>query len=516
MRPVVLAILDGWGHSTQTLGNAILSANTPRINEIRENYPSLLLQASSRSVGLEWGEPGNSEVGHLTLGAGRIVFQYSPRINSAIESGAFFENSALLSAADHVQKTGGALHLIGLLSSGTVHSKFDHLIALVEFAQRRGISRLYLHLYTDGKDSGLKEAPSMFKKLNEQLAVKGVGKVATFIGRNFPMDRDNNWDLIAQAYDLFVHGKGTRVDDSLTALDQYYTEGFEDGKIPATVLDPEGLVRDGDSVIFFNFREDSMRQITHAFLDETFDKFPRQQFTDLSVVLMTQYVEYPERVIPVAFPLPDIPNGLSQVMSSRGKRQLHIAETEKYAHATYFFNCLRATPFEGENDILIESYKSTHEHPEMRAAEIAQKFLEEFNTGRYDFTVMNLANADVLAHAGNLELAIKGVEAVDLAIGVIRDAVLARGGILVITADHGNGESLVYKTSGESETKHNLNPVPLYLIGQEFQGMVFRTSGMGGSAQGLLCDVAPTILTLLQQEIPVEMTGTSLIPLLQQ
>lgn len=514
MQPLVLLILDGWGHSRQKLGNAILSARIPQMESIKADFPSLLLQASSRSVGLEWGESGNSEVGHLTLGAGRIVFQYSPRINSAVETEEFFRNPALFTAIDHIKKTGGSLHCIGLLGSGTVHSKFDHLVALIELAKRQNVARLFLHLFTDGKDSGLKEAPSMFGKLSEQLAAKSIGSIATIIGRNYPMDRDNNWDLTKQAYDLFVNGKGEKADDVFAALDGYYAQGLDDAKIPPTILDPNGAIRDGDGIIFFNFREDSMRQIAHAFMDEQFDKFQRANLKDISVVLMTQYVEYPGRALNVAFPLLDITNGLAQTISNRGRRQLHIAETEKYAHATYFFNCLRSTPFVGETDILIESYKKADEHPEMRAAEIAKRFLDELGGSAFDFTVINLANPDVLSHTGNLEHTIKGVEVVDTIVGAMRNAVLAKDGIMLITADHGNAEALVYKRSGASETRHSQNPVPFYLIGNEFRGGTFRMEGSGDDAQGLLSDVAPTILTLMQEEVPAEMTGTSMLSLL--
>ena len=337
-----------------------------------------------------------------------------------------------------------------------------------------------------------------------------MGKIATFVGRNFPMDRDNNWDLVRQAYELCVEGKGQPAKDILGAVETYYHQGFEDSNLPPTLVDANGIIRDGDAVLFFNFREDSMRQIARAFLDVSLSEFKKTTRTNTYIALMTQYIESPGHTLNVAFPLPDVPNGLAQVLSNRGKKQLHIAETEKFAHTTYFFNCLRSTPFEGEADILIDSYKEVSEHSEMRAAEIAQKFLEEFRKDVFDFTIMNLANADALSHVGTLNLTIHAVEAVDLAVGVIKDVVLARDGILIITSDHGNAESLVYKASGHSETKHNTNPVPLYLVGKEFQGRSFRTDGTD-DPQGLLSDVAPTILMLMQEEIPAEMTGSNLL-----
>jgi 2,3-bisphosphoglycerate-independent phosphoglycerate mutase len=516
MRPIVLMILDGWGHSTQKLGNAILSAETPNINFIKNNYPSLLLQASGPSVGLSWGESGNSEVGHLTIGAGRTILQYSTRISRAIESGDFFENAALLGAADHVAKSNSSLHLLGLLGSGTVHSNFDHLLALITFAKMRGISKLYLHLFTDGKDSGLKEAPSVIKKLQDHIQVTGLGSIATVIGRQYPMDRDNNWDRIQKSYDLFVNGQGEQTDDIYKKISECYAQDLDDNNMSPIVVDPEGKIKSGDAIVFFNFREDSMRQIARTFVDPSLDKVNRQLPENLYVTFMTQYIEDAALNLNIAFPLPIVNNALAEVLSENGKKQIHLAETEKYAHATYFFNCLRNTPFEGERDIIIESFKNIHEHPEMKAGEIAEKFIAEFKNDIYDFTIMNIANADMLAHAGNLENAIKGVSFADKAIGKIFDAVMERDGILIITADHGNAESLLYKGSGDAETKHNMSPVPFYLVAREYQRGRSEDEIEKNlkNPAGILCDVAPTILELFGIPKPDEMSGTSLIPLL--
>lgn len=517
MRPLVLVILDGWGFSKQQLGNAVLTANTPYISTIRSNFPALGLQASGKSVGLEWGEPGNSEVGHLTIGAGRTVFQYSTRINRAIENGDFFNNPALVNAMLHAGKHASRLHLVGLLGSGTVHSNLEHLSSLLDMAKRNNLSQVFLHLFTDGKDSGLKEAPELIEKLNVLIKKFGIGTLATLTGRHYAMDRDNNWtDRTQKAYELLAKGIGEAAPDPLAYLQASYAKDITDTKLHPAVVDASGIIGDNDAVIFFNFREDSMRQISRCFVDPQLDTFPRKEFKNLFVTLMTQYIEDPSISLNVAFPLPDVDNGLAEVLSKSGKRQLHIAETEKYAHATYFFNCLRNTPYEGEIDILVESYKQHVEHPEMRAREIADKFLDEFAKDIYDFTIINFANADILSHTGNLDAATKGVEHIDTALGRVYEAVMARDGILVITADHGNAESLIYKSTGEAETKHNTNPVPLYLVAREYQRP--RTEEESNASiekvEGLISDVAPTILDLLQIQTPAGMAGVSLLRLI--
>lgn len=516
MRPVVLLILDGWGYSLQQLGNAIATAKKPAIDNIQRNFPSLTLQASGNSVGLAWGETGNSEVGHLTIGAGRTVFQYSTRISRSIESGDFFNNPALLSACDHALNNKGSLHIIGLLGSGTVHSSMDHLFALLKLAKQKNISRVYLHLFSDGKDSGLKELPMHLAKLRDQMGKIGIGTIATIIGRNDPMDRDNNWDRTKRAFELMTKGTGEMVTELEPKIQQLYGEGKEDSGLPAMLIEPNGIVKDNDAVVFFNFREDSMRQISRSFLDPGLNTFERVLPKNLFVALMTQYFEDPALNLHIAFPLPEVNNGLAETLSAAGKKQMHIAETEKYAHATYFFNCLRNVPYEGEEDFLIESFKNDSEHPEMKAGEIADKCIAELERNVFDFTIINLANADVLSHIGNLENTIKGVEAVDAAVGRIAQTVAAKDGILVITADHGNAESLLYKGSGEAETKHDMNPVPLYIVMREFQRArsddeILETMH---NPRGLISDVAPTILDLMHMQIPSEMTGTSLANLL--
>ncbi|MBX4211712.1 MAG: 2,3-bisphosphoglycerate-independent phosphoglycerate mutase, partial [Candidatus Yanofskybacteria bacterium] len=387
---------------------------------------------------------------------------------------------------------------------------------LIDSAKKSGLTSVFIHLFTDGKDSGLKEAPTLIKKVQDKITEAGIGTIATLVGRMYAMDRDTNWDRTQKAFNLWTQGEGEHASDISTTLASAYEKGFNDTTLPALVFNAEGVVKENDAVVFFNFREDSMRQTAHAFLDPQFDKFPRSLPTNLFVALMTQYLEI-EETPNVIFPVPDVKNGLAEVVSSLGESQLHIAETEKYAHTTYFFNCLHSKPFPGENDIVIPSDKDHTGHPEMRAKEIGETFVQEFSKKSYGLTVINFANADILSHTGNLDLAIKGATAIDSALKLILDAILAANGVMVITADHGNAESLTYTGTGEAETKHNLNPVPFHLVAQEYQRS--RTpeeiAANVVSPQGIISDVAPTILELLQIPIPVEMTGSSLLPLIK-
>jgi len=511
MRPIVLTILDGWGYSPINVGNAILNARTPNMDFIMANYPSVLLQASGKAVGMTWGEAGNSEVGHLTLGAGRVIFQYLSRINRAIETGEFFKNPTFLSAIEHVRKNNSKLHIAGLLTSGSVHAYLSHIFGLINFAKINNID-LKIHLFTDGKDSGLKEAPVILKKVLEYIkSDNGTGEVATVVGRDYAMDRNKNWDFTRKAYNLLTQGDGEEVKDVFKKIDECYGQGITDGKIPPLVLDRSGIIRDNDALVFFNFREDSMRQITRAFVEEGFNIFPRTKIGNLFTGGMTQYIEDPN--LRVIFPPPPVKNGLAEVLSINQKNQLHIAETEKYAHVTYFFNCLLDKPFLREADLLIESVKNPANQPEMKVREISEKAIEELNRDFYDFMVINFANADVLAHQGNLDKVIAGVEAIDKAVGVLKEAVLKKNGILIITADHGNAESLIYHGSGDEETKHDPNPVPFFLIVQEYmrERSDEEVTQIFSEVKGVLSDVAPTILELMGIEKPVEMTGESLL-----
>ena len=513
MRPIVLTILDGWGYSPQNVGNAIFNARTPNMDFIMANYPTLLLQASGKAVGLTWGETGNSEVGHLTIGAGRIIFQYLSRINAAIEKGELVNNPAFSEAIEHARKNNSKLHFAGLLTSGSVHAYFNHILALFELAKKSGLPEVKLHLFTDGKDSGLKEAKQLIIKLQDYIKNYPNIKLATVIGRDFAMDRNDNWDLTKKAYDLLTRGDGEKTGDVIVKLDECYSQGIYDGKIPPLLLDPSGTIQENDAVIFFNFREDSMRQITKAFLDEDLTTFERTKVNGLFVVGMTPYSE--DSDLHAAFEIPEIKNGLAEVLSLNGKKQFHIAESDKYAHATFFFNCLKNKVFDGETDIFIKSIRKPDQEPEMMAREILEKVLEELKRDYYDFIIINFANADLVAHSGNLEKTVRGVETVDVCVGKLKEAVFEKDGIMVITADHGNAEGLTYK-GGESETKHNLSPVPFHIVVKEYERQRTKEEikeALSGP-KGIIADIAPTIVEMMGIPKPEEMTGESLFKLL--
>lgn len=509
MRPIVLTILDGWGYSPQKIGNAIATGRTPNMDFITANYPGLLLQASGKAVGLTWGETGNSEVGHLTLGAGRIIFQYLSRINKSIETGEFFNNATLLEAVEHVKKNNSKLHISGLLTSGSVHAYFNHILAFVDFAKKNNLKNVKLHLFMDAKDSGLKEGRNLLEKLIEYLNIYSEVKIATIMGRDFSMDRNNNWELTEKAYNLLVNGEGERTDSPIEKLSEYYAQGIHDNLIPPLLVDPSGTIENNDALIFFNFREDSMRQITRTFIEPDFNLFKIKALDNLLVVAMTPYLE--SQNLKVIFEAPDVKNGLAEVLSLNGKKQLHIAETEKYAHATFFFNCLKTALLPGESDVFIKSTSKAEEDPEMKANEILAKVIEELDKDIYDFMVINFANADMVAHSGNLEKTIRGVETIDSCIGKLKDAVFQKNGILIITADHGNAESITSR-GGDEESRHNMSPVPFFIVVKEYERQRSEeeiNNAFSGSG-GIIADVAPTILEMMGIPKPEEMTGESL------
>lgn len=514
MKPTILTILDGWGYSKQKHGNAILNAKTPSINFIKQNYPSLILQASGKAAGMTWGESGNSEVGHLTIGAGRVVFQYLSRIAKAISNGEFFENEMLQKAVKHVKSNESTLHLVGLLTSGSVHAHMGLIFALIDLAAKNGVKNLKIHIFTDGKDSGLKESPSLIKNLQSHIDKSGVGSIATIIGRDYAMDRDKNWAYTQQAYDLLVSGVGEKIPDAIKKIEEIHNSGITDTKLPPLIVDELGIIKENDAVIFFNFREDSMRQLTRSFTEKDFQIFPVKQFENLFIVTMTQYLD---DSLNIAFPIPKIPNGLAEVLAKNKKTQFHIAETEKYAHVTYFFNCLNNEPRDGETDVFIESDRNYLENPKMRAEEIAEKVIKSLEENPHDFYVINFANTDIISHSGNFEATVIGAEAVDIAVGKLLKTVIEKNGTMIVTADHGNAESMLYQSSGESSTKHDDTPVPFYLIGREFEhprsDEEIETTTKQSS--GLLSDVAPTILELMGIEKPAEMTGESLLKLIR-
>jgi 2,3-bisphosphoglycerate-independent phosphoglycerate mutase len=521
-RPFVLAILDGWGFGEKEVGNPIRQANTPAMDRIARQYPMMLLQASGPAVGMSWGEAGNSEAGHLNIGAGRIIEQYWSRISRSIADRTFFSNPTLVGAYDRAQRNNSKVHLVGLLTSGTVHAAFPIIPALLELAVQKGFSETYLHLFLDGKDSGLREGTKLLGRVEGEIKSCGYGKIATVVGRNFAMDRDNNWELTKKTYDLIVGNSGERSSDLPATIEGYYREGKNDFSIPPIVATDSGFtgIADNDSLIFFNFREDSMRQILKPFVEQNFSLFPRARPKDLYICTMTRYLEPTAGGLSInaAFPPPNIVNGLAEVLSSAGLTQLHIAETEKYAHITYFFNGLKTQPCDGETDIFIESLKNHESDPAMKSWEIATAAAEKIRQDFYDFVVLNIANPDVLAHTGNFAATVKGIEAVDKAVGLIEETVAEKNGILIITSDHGNAELMVYRGGGEAETRHEKSPVPFYLVASPYkmQKSPELVAQETSEAAGILADIAPTILELIGIPQPAEMTGKSLLSGLTQ
>ncbi|MBI2063056.1 MAG: 2,3-bisphosphoglycerate-independent phosphoglycerate mutase [Candidatus Yanofskybacteria bacterium] len=515
-KPLVLAILDGWGFNKKEVGNPIAMANKPTLDRLVSQFPMLLLQASGLAVGMTWGESGNSEVGHLNIGAGRVIEQYLSRINRAVKDGSFFVNDALTGAFDHARKNSGQVHLVGLLTSGTVHADFSHIVALLEFARQKTTLDVYLHLFLDGKDSGLQEAPALLEKLSLEITSKGCGKIATLIGRNFAMDRDNNWGSTERSYRLLTAGEGEMSDDYIKTVKNYYASGKNDSTMEAIVNAKSGfkIINENDAVIFFNFREDSMRQILKPFVEEGFSLFQKKDLKNVFICTMTKYSENP--IAHVAFAPPIVINSLAEVLENNGMNQFHIAESEKYAHVTYFFNGLREQGFSKEVDVFIESDKNSPQEPAMKSKEIAEKVIGEINKNIYDFIILNFANADILAHTGDFKTVTKGIEAVDSALGLVVNKILELDGVMIVTSDHGNAESLVYRSSGEAETRHNDSPVPFYLVGQQYQTnkTTERIAQETSEIAGILGDIAPTILELMGISQPEEITGKSLLPLL--
>jgi 2,3-bisphosphoglycerate-independent phosphoglycerate mutase len=510
-RPVLLAVLDGWGEREAIEGNGIKLAKTPNMDHWRATRPWALLGAAEKNVGLPIGQMGNSEVGHLNLGAGFVVVQDITLIGDSIADGSFFENDALNDAVRHVQARDSQLHIIGLLGTGGVHSHMDHEKALLELARRHNLQKVFVHAFTDGRDTMPQSGIGFMRDLEAFMARIGVGRVATVMGRYYAMDRDRRWDRTKQAYDAMVYGIGRPAESAQVAILRSYTEGVTDEFIkPAVVMDgdhPVAMVRDGDSIICFNFRADRVRQITKAFVLKDFDGFAREALRDLLYVTMTEY----EKGLPVevAFQTEDVETPLAKVLSDAGLKQLHVAETEKYAHVTYFFNGGREEPFPGEDRLLIPSPKvATYDlQPEMSAYGIRDGILAALDKDAYDFIIVNFANADMVGHTGVIPAVVKAVETVDACLGAIVPAVLARGGVALITADHGNAEMLIDPEGGGPHTAHTTNPVPCILVAAPGLGL----DGARLRSGGRLCDVAPTILDLLQIPPAPQMTGRSLI-----
>ena len=521
-RPVVLLILDGFGIAPPSRANAISLAKTPNFDKYSAHYPIMPIAASGEAVGLSWGEMGNSQVGHLSLGSGLIPYQNLPRINKSITDGSFFNNEAFLAAIKHTQDHNSALHILGLVSSGGVHSYNEHLYALLELARKHKVNQVYVHAFLDGRDTLYNSGVNFISKLQEKLRSIGVGVIATVGGRFYSMDRDNRWDRIAKAYEAMVLGKSQdKYDDPVTAIQESYKKNvFDEEMVPSVIIDDlgqaKGKIKDGDALIFFNFRSDRARQMTEALTVPGFEKFPREYFKDLFLVTMTEYEK--DLPVKVAFPPLIIDTPLAKVISDAGLKQLHIAETEKYAHVTYFFNGGQEQIYAGEDRILVPSPQvvSYDQKPAMSAREITNKINQAIKEGKYDFIVANFANPDMVAHTGNLQATIEAIELLDQLINEIVEVTLSYEGVVLITADHGNAEGLFDLQTGEIEKEHSNNPVPLFIIGSEFAGKSVLTGLTSSDLSritpvGVLADVAPTILKIMGIKKPPAMTGSSLI-----
>lgn len=517
-KPVILVVLDGWGIGKTEKGNAIIKAKVPTIEKLNDFYPRTALQASGISVGLPWGEVGNSEVGHITLGAGKIIYQSMPRITMTIQSGEFFKNPVFLKATDHVKKQSSSLHLVGLVGKGGVHTYIDHLYALLELAKEQRLEKVFIHAFTDGRDSSPTSAVESIQELQKRLHTGKVGKLASLCGRYFAMDRNNNWDRTEKAYNLMVEGKGNKIADPIQYLQESYAKNvFDEYLEPALITEneiPVATINNNDAVIFFNFREDRARQLTKAFVLPGFAKFKKNTLKNLDFVTMTQY----EEGLPtdVAFPPVGVKDTLGSILSKNSLRQLRISETEKFAHVTYFFNGGAEDVFSKEDRIIIPS-KATDSFdkiPEMSANEITERVITEIEKDKYDFILINYANADIVGHTGDEKATIKAVETVDKCLDKLIKTTLIKNGCLLITADHGNAEELKNTMTGEIDTEHSDNPVPLWFVTSENHRKTAEKNKMI-EASGLLSDVAPTVLDLLGIKKPAEMTGESLLPQLK-
>ena len=497
--PTTLIIMDGFGLANASDDNAVSLAQTPVLDRLFREYANTTLSASGLDVGLPDGQMGNSEVGHTNIGGGRVVFQDLPRISRAIDDGSFFKNEAYNKAMDNCLKNGSSLHLYGLLSDGGVHSHIQHLFALLQMAKDKGLEKVYVHCFLDGRDVSPTSGKGFVQELCDKCAEIGVGKIATVMGRYYAMDRDKRWERVQMAYDAMVYGEGIHNADPVDAVAKSYANGVTDEFVEPVVCDSEGTIGDNDSVIFFNFRPDRAREITRAIVDPEFDGFQRE-FFPTTYVCNTEYDASMPNVL-VAWPRVAVKNGLGEYLSSMGMTQLRIAETEKYAHVTFFFNGGVEKQYPGEDRVLVPSPKvATYDlQPEMSAFEVCDKCVERIESGAYDVIILNFANCDMVGHTGVLEAAVKAVETVDTCVGKVVDATLKMGGIAMITADHGNAEDMKQE-DGSPMTAHTTNLVPFILCGA---GSELRT--------GRLADIAPTILDVLGLACPPEMGGRTLI-----
>ncbi|GAB3376025.1 2,3-bisphosphoglycerate-independent phosphoglycerate mutase [Azotobacter armeniacus] len=503
-KPLVLIILDGFGHSDSPAYNAIHAASMPVYDRLLASHPHGLISGSGMDVGLPDGQMGNSEVGHMNLGAGRVVYQDFTRVTKAIRDGEFFDNPAICAAVDQAVAAGKAVHILGLLSEGGVHSHQDHLVAMAELAVRRGAEKIYLHAFLDGRDTPPKSAQAPIELLDATFERLGKGRIASLIGRYFALDRDNRWDRVEAAYNLIVDGTAEfAADNALAGLEAAYARGESDEFVKATAVGAPVRVEDGDAVVFMNFRADRARELTRAFVETDFSGFERQRVPQLAgFVTLTQYAA--SIPAPCAFPPSELTNVLGEYLANNGKTQLRIAETEKYAHVTFFFSGGREEPFAGEERILIPSPQvATYDlKPEMSAPEVTDRIVEAIEQQRFDVIIANYANGDMVGHTGVFEAAVKAVECLDACLGRIVAALEKVGGEALITADHGNVEQMEDEATGQAHTAHTCEPVPFIYVGK--RKLRIRDGGV-------LADVAPTMLKLLGLPQPKEMTGRPLV-----
>ena len=500
-RPVLLCIMDGFGKNESTYGNAIAAAKKPNLDKIVSENPMTFIGASGLDVGLPYGQMGNSEVGHTNIGAGRVVYQELTRITKSIQDGDFFTNEALVGAMENCKKNSSALHLMGLMSDGGVHSHNTHLYGIMELAKRSGVDKVYIHCFMDGRDVPPTSGKDYLAELYEKCDEIGVGEIATVMGRYYAMDRDNRWERVVKAYKAMTEGEGVKFDCACKMMEESYANDVTDEFIVPAVSEKAVPVKDNDSIVFFNFRPDRAREITRAFVDPEFSGFEREQLKGLYYVCMTQYDATMPNVH-VAFKPESLENTFGEYISDKGLKQLRIAETEKYAHVTFFFNGGVEKQYPGEDRILVKSPAvATYDlQPEMSAYEVTDKLLAAIDSDKYDAIILNYANCDMVGHTGVFDAAVKAVEAVDTCVGKIVDAVAAKGGVTLITADHGNADKM-YEADGSPFTAHTTNPVPFIVVGYPCE---LREGGR-------LCDIAPTMLKIMGLEQPKEMTGVSII-----
>ena len=504
---VMLMILDGYGISEAEEGNSVKSANTPNINEIMKLNPSTIIHTSGLDVGLPEGQMGNSEVGHTNLGAGRIVYQDLAKITKSIEDGDFFSIPEFVEAIENCKRNNTKLHIMGLLSDGGVHSHIRHLIGLLELAKRKDFEDVYVHCFLDGRDTPPASAEGYISMLEEKMKEKGVGKIATITGRFYAMDRDKRWERVEKAYRALVHGEGEKFSSATVAIEDSYQKEVFDEFVKPTIIcnsnnEPVAKIGENDSIIFFNFRPDRAREITRTIVDPDFDGFKREKFFNTYFVCFTNYDETMPNVN-IAFRKEELKNTLGEIIGNLGMKQLRIAETEKYAHVTFFFNGGEEKQYPGEDRILVPSPKvETYDlKPEMSALEVTDKVVEAIESEKYNCIILNYANPDMVGHTGNIEASIKALETLDGCVKRVIEAVEKVNGIALITADHGNAEQMINLKTGEPHTAHTTNPVPLVMVGNSNVKL----------KEGRLADIAPTILDLLNVEKPVEMTGESLL-----